>query len=410
MVNPQKAIENSGTYAFTIEFKPDFPIEFFGKDNPFSDNNTALLGDIIHPDDYMPLCEIINDIVNGEETEIKAHARLKTGSYYRWFYISGAPDTDDENENLCGMIFDVSEFFDCECEDAVMKGMRSRSDRSLKFAKTVPPLADILGVDYLERIQQPFSNIKGLNSMIIDNNGKIIAAPSSQDKTLNLNKMSYQRKKKIRIKRQEVACWVIASEKPENIKDTAPLLDTMVQTVSEMANSYLVISEEMENSRSANKLLGQNFEDQILVNNLYSLILQSKSSEMAFENIIPLIREYFDLDEIMFCVESEDSRNVFEWDRNGKTKMFISDYTLSEKLEYELENNTVVCVSEDELKHKKSRNRSCALSKIYENGISKGIVLFIAHGSNRVWTNRDRKVLRNVTQIISTVLCRAFVA
>lgn len=410
MLDLQKAIKNSGNYAFVMEFKPDFPIEVFGRDNPFSNNGHALLGDMIHPDDYMPLCEIISSIISGEKKEMSAHSRLRTNDGYRWFYISGAADDSEEGEKLIGMMFDVSEFFECDGEDNVVKHMRSRSEKSMRFARAVPSLADILGVNYLERIQQPFSRINGLYSVILDKEGDIIATPCDQDKTLNLNKMSYQRKKQIRIKHQDAAWWVIASEHSEDIADTAPLLDIMVQTVSEIANSYLVISEEMENSNNANKLLGQNFEDQILVNNIYSLIIQSKSAEMAFENIVPLIREYFELDEIMFCMEGSESRKIFEWDKEGRTKEFISNHKSDPKLSKELDNNAVVCISEDALKGEKGKNRSCALSRIYENGISKGVILFIAHEQNRKWTNRDRKVLRNITQIISTVMCRTFVA
>lgn len=410
MLDLEKAIKNSGNYAFVMEFKPDFPIEIFGRDDPFSVNGHALLGEMIHPDDYMPLCEIISGIISGEKNEMSAHSRLKTSNGYRWFYISGALDDTEEGERLSGMMFDVSEFFDCDGEDDVMKLMRSRSEKSMRFARAVPSLLEILGVNYLERIQQPFSRINGLYSVILDKKGNIIAAPCDQDKSLNLNKMSYQRKKQIRIKHQDAAWWVIASERSEDIADTAPLLDIMVQTVSEIANSYLVISEEVENSHNANKLLGQNFEDQILVNNIYSLILQSKSAETAFESVVPLIREYFDLDGIMFCREGKESRKVIEWDKNGKTREFISNYPSDPKLNMELDNSPVVCISEDELKGEKGKNRSCALSRIYENGIPKGVIIFIAHGRNRKWTNRDRKVLRSITQIISTVMCRTFVA
>lgn len=406
----EKAVSSSGNLAFTMKYRPDFPIEFLCGENRFSEEETALLGDIIHPDDYQPFCEMVGEIISGQSREIKAHVRLRSDEVYRWYYISAAPDFrgDGSLAELCGMMFDVTEYLDCEGEDAVMRSFRKRVKASMDAAGNAPRLLDILGLDYLERIQQPFSHIKGLYSLIVGTDGKPIAAPCGQDKKLNLNKMSYQRKKNIRIKHQAVATWIIAGESLEDVNESASLLETMVRTVAEIANSYVVICEEMENSQKANKLLGENFEDQILVNNIYSLILQSKHTSSSFSSIIPLIKEYFELDDLIFCADSMRPVKVYRWDENGALTPIVTSSPGSESVDRELEFNAVVCVDEDELRGNKSQNRSCALSRIYENGETKGVLVFISKKSGRVWSNRDRKVLKNVTQIVSTVIYRSF--
>ena len=405
----EQAVRNSGSFPFEIKFRPDFPIEFLLGDNPFSEGKTALLGEIICPEDYQPFCNIVNDVVSGEADGIKAHVRLKCEGAYRWYYIAAAPDFrgDKTLARLTGMLFDVTEYLDCEGEDAVMRTFKSKVQNSMGASKdNTPQLLDILGQDYLERVQLPFSRVKGMYSAIVNEDGKILAA--AQDKKINLNKCSYQRKKSIRIKHHTVAYWMIAGESLEDINESVPLLETMVQTVSEIANSYVVICEEMENSQKANKLLGQNFEDQILVNNVYSLILQSRSTAASFGSIIPLIRDYFGLDDLIFCSDNVQPIKVYRWSETGDIIPMVSNTPFNEDVDRELENNAVVCMHEDELRGAESKGRSVAMSRVYENGSPRGLIVFMAKDGNRVWTNRDRKMLRNITQIISTVIYRSF--
>lgn len=408
---PETAILNSGNPAFTMKYKPDFPIRFFCGQNPFSMGDSVLLGDIIHPDDYQPFCEVVGDVIGKNRKSIKSHARLKCGDKYLWYYISASPVMRDDGslQEFCGMMFDVTEYLDCEGDDLVMRRFRNKAEASLKSAEEAAPrLLDILGHDYLERIQQPFSLTEGLYSVIVDTEGKIVASALGQEKKINVNKMSYQRKKSIRISHKTVGSWIIAGESLDVINRSAPLLETMVQTVSEIANSYVVISEEMENSQNANKLLGQNFEDQILVNNLYSLILKSKDTNSSFSSIIPLIKEYFNLDDILFYADAAKPVKVYHWDEGGNIIPIVVAAPNIDNVSRELESNAVFCTSENELSETSGKNRSCALSRVYENGITKGALLFLAHESERQWSNRDRKVIKNITQILSTVIYRSF--
>ena len=402
-----RAVMNSGNYAFFMKYKPGFPIEFFGKTNPFSDKRKTLLSEILHPDDYMPFCSIVNEVINGKGGSIKTHARLKMDGEYRWFFMSaGAEHPSKGATDFCGMMFDVTEYLECESEDAVMHKFRTKIKESIS-SDDEPNLRDILGEDYLELIQQPFSHIKGLYSAIVANDGSIIASAYRQDKKINLNKMSYQRKKSIRVKHRTCASWIIAGESLEDINESAPLLEIMVQTVSEIANSYVVIGEEMENSQNANKLLGENFEDQILINNIYSHTLKCENTAAAFANIIPIINDYFGLDKMIFAADDCEPVKVYHWDEAGNLIPVISQQMKNEKINELLDVNAVVFVNEDELCGEPSQNRSCAVSRVFENGIAKGMIIFISNQTDRVWSNRDRKMLRSLTSILASLIYRS---
>lgn len=402
-----RAVMNSGNYAFCMKYKPGFPIEFFGKTNPFSDKKRALLSEIIHPDDYMPFCSAVNEIINGKGNGIKTHARLKADGEYCWFYMSaGAEHPSKGATDFCGMMFDVTEYLECESEDAVMHRFRTKIKEAIK-SDGEPDLRDILGEDYLELIQQPFAHIKGLYSAIVANDGSVIASALHQDKKANLNKMSYQRKKSIRVKHRTLANWIIAGESLDDINKNAPLLEIMVQTVSEIANSYVVIGEEMENSQNANKLLGENFEDQIIINNVYSFTLKSENTAAAFANIIPIISDYFGLDKMLYCTDDENPVKVYRWDESGNLQPTVTDLVNCEKINELLDSNAVVCTSENELRGRPSKNRSCAISRLFENGMAKGVIVFVSNQPDRVWSNRDRKMLRSLTSILATLIYRS---
>ncbi len=62
----ERAVSDSGSCAFAMKFCAGFPAEILSGCNPFSDSNSAVLGDIIHPDDYQPFCEVINEIITGK--------------------------------------------------------------------------------------------------------------------------------------------------------------------------------------------------------------------------------------------------------------------------------------------------------------------------------------------------------
>ncbi len=410
MTKLEQAISGSGNAAFSMRFRPGLPVEFLSAPNPFSAENTVQMGEIIHPDDYQPFCEVINEIVNGSENELRVHARIMTDGEYKWYFISATAQrtADGMLSELDGMMFDVSAYLDCDGDDAVMARYRSKSRHSLTSAQNTPPLIDILGEDYLVRIQQPFAHIKGLFSAIVDPDGKVIAAASGQDKRANLNKMSYQRKKNIRVKHQPVAAWVIAGESQEAVDSNAQLLETMVKTVSGIANSYVVLGEEMDNSQNANKMLGQNFEDQILINNIYSLILQSPDTKSSISGIIPLICDYFSLDDIMFYSGLSASAKVYRWDESGMLLPVVTGFTYNEAVEKELDYSSVVFADEKNISANKNGTRSFAMSLTYKNGQKSGVIVYISKNSDQ-WNNRSRKLLKTITQILSTVINKSII-
>ncbi len=410
MTQLERAVNGSGNVAFSMKYSLGFPAEILSDTNPFSDKSMIKLSDIIHPDDYQPFCEVINDIVNGTAREIRVHSRLKTGGDHVWYYITGTAHNGSSGvlESIDGMMFNVSDYLDCDTEDAVLRRFRKKHAANLDDSASFT-LCDVLGEDYLIRIQNPFVHIDGLYSAIIDGNGRTIFATGKQDKHFNLGRMDYQRKKSIRMRHKAVASWVIAANSQEVVDNHAQLLETMVNTVSAVANSYVVLAEEMENSQNANKLLGQNFEDQILVNNIHSMILNSDDTKSAIRGILPLIKEYFRLSDVMFCNYGKDDIKLFGWDGSGMLLPIVCNTHRIPALAEELDYSGIVCTDRKTmLADHDGRNLSCVLVCTYNSSADDGVVIYTADSSGRSWSNRERKLLKNITQILSTIIYKLF--
>lgn len=410
MTELEKAVYSSGNVAFCMKFKLGFPADILSGQNPFGEGSEIKFSDVVHPDDYQPFCEVINDIVNGSGDEIKLHSRLKTNGEYIWYYITGAARRGENNvlNSINGMMFNVSDYLDCDAEDAVLRRFRAKHAEKLSDGDKDLSLRDILGEDYLVRIQNPFAKIKGLFSAIIDNSGKTVFATGKNDKHFNLGKMNFQRKKSIRVRHQSVASWVIAGDTQEIVDNSAELLETMAQTVSGVANSYVVLVEEMENSQNANKLLGQTFEDQILINNVYSLILNSNDTKTAVSGLLPLISEYFGLSDMLFCSENEIPAKVYRWDISGMLLPVVCGTPEISSVREELDYSGIVCTDRRTIRSDDGKNLSCVLVRTHSSGSERGIIIYTADKTDKTWSNRERKLLKNITQILSTIIYKIF--
>lgn len=405
----QRAIESSGNLAFTMSFKQGFPARILAGKNPVgSAGDTIIMGDIVHPDDYQPFCEVISKVIAGTTDEIKLHARLNSGGDYQWFYITGKVHRSGTPfEFIEGMMFNVTDYLDCEGEDIVMR--RFRSKHSIKISdQSTYTLRDILGEDYLVRIQQPLSQSNGLFSAITDNDGAVIL-PKSQDNQINLNKMDYQRKKNIRVRHQTIGTWLITGEDQNIVDQNAQLLDTMVHTLSSVANSYVALVDEMETSQNANKLLGQNFEDQILVNGVYSIFLQSPDTKTAIKNITLLMTEHFDLSEIEFCTDEQNAGRAYKLDRTGMVLPVRVNFTCKPDIRDELDYSGIVCTDLRTIGMERNRkNLSCVLARTYDQGSNRGVLLYTSRTADHEWSSRERALLKSLTQLLSTVIYKMF--
>ncbi len=263
-----------------IDLTRDIPITLLDKYHNLSKKDRRMsLREIIYAEDFPVLADIFSEIVSGRETALNAHCRVRVGEDYRWVCLncSSRKDTFNRSQYLTGIMMDVSEYLDAsENEFAIGGTVRKKRDFTPDTAVNVQDasLTEILGEDYLLRIQQALTVTHGISSAFYDGSGKLILSPPDENgRIISQKKTKYKISQEIRCSHQLMAVWTVASDDREALDRTKPLLKVLAETVSQIANAILVLYNEMENSKTANQQLGSNIEQQILLNNIYTIIL-----------------------------------------------------------------------------------------------------------------------------------------
>ena len=393
-----------------IGFSRDFPFTI----NPGEQNEQTYssLLEIIHPDDIPPITEMFTDVSFEEEKTFEAHCRFMVGEDYHWFFLSCKAVYAEYGRPVRfeGTMCDVSTYLECAGDDLVYNEFRKKHNiRLTELKKGAPGLADVLDIDYLTSIQRPFAGPQTF-SAIYDEKGKLICAPKAQHKSLQADDFAYQKKKNIRINHQVSGTWVLAARTQELLDENVQLWETLVQTVSRMANAFVVVMSEMDNSQNANKLLGQNVEEQILLNNIYAIIMESKTPDVALSSVMELVGDYFHLDRITI-VDRVDFKQELCWCRDYKYRNLPLDIN-SENVQsfkairedLELTSSAFSDAQTNELG--RFGVKAYAIFKLINSGSFDSLILYQMIEKEHIWTQRERKQLRNISQIVSSLMMR----
>ena len=393
-----------------IGFSRDFPFTI----NPGEQNEQTYssLLEIIHPDDIPPITEMFTDVSFEEEKTFEAHCRFMVGEDYHWFFLSCKAVYAEYGRPVRfeGTMCDVSTYLECAGDDLVYNEFRKKHNiRLSELKKGAPGLADVLDIDYLTSIQRPFAGPQTF-SAIYDEKGKLICAPKAQHKSLQADDFAYQKKKNIRINHQVSGTWILAARTQELLDENVQLWETLVQTVSRMANAFVVVMSEMDNSQNANKLLGQNVEEQILLNNIYAIIMESKTPDVALSSVMELVGDYFRLDRITI-IDRVDFKQELCWCRDYKYRNLPLDIN-SENVQsfkairedLELTSSAFSDAQTNELG--KFGVKAYAIFKLINSGSFDSLILYQMIEKEHIWTQRERKQLRNISQIVSSLMMR----
>jgi len=273
---------------------------------------------------------------------------------------------------------------------------------------------EILEKDYLIDIQKPFSFAKGLVTALFDADGSFICSGDPERTDLDPLEYGYIKQSAIRINHEEAALFVCASHEEGQIERFAEAYDAVFETLSKMANAYVMLSNSMDNAKRAYKLLGENAEQQVLLNSIYTKVLNERNSVETVRSAVSLTGVYLGLDRIMVYEDVPDAqkyRLIYEWEPPeseqpkliGPDEFAYADYPkLNEELNhYEtyFSNNPKHVV----LGHEFS---SYVAANLTGDGKKYGIIIYEVTKPDRLLSHSEKLLLRNISQIIATVLMR----
>ena len=411
------AFSDTKCVSIRIDLTRDIPLTILEKIPQLGKKDRHMnLREIIYAEDSPPLADEFDEIVSGRQKALSAHCRIYIHDDYHWVYLSckAGKDTFNRTQHLTGTMMDVSEYLETADDDSVLGGVARRDRERITAAINDHELslAAVLGQDYLLSIQKAFAAINGVSTALYDPEGSLMLSPADENgNVLSQRRNKHKISREIRCNHRLMAVWTIASNDEELLAASEPLLDVLAQTVSQTANAILMLSSVMEASQTANQQLGSNIEQQILLNNIYTIILEGNDSDEALDMVIRFVGEYLNLDRIAlyrFDREKEQASLSKEWSAEGvdiKYRFNAKDFPkIIEELDYcdtFFYNNT-----RDNKLNNKTGVKSVASAQLSENGEFNGIIFYEAVQENRDWSSADKKLLRNISQIISTMLIR----
>ena len=391
-----------------IDISPGFPFTIDkGSDRERRYNS---LTEMINPDDIPPITEMFTDVSGGERKKLEVHCRFKVNGDYHWFYISCDPVYSDYGKAVRfeGKMGDVSTYIESAGEDLVYKQFRKKGFAKIsELRQNEIVLSDVLEQGYLSEMLIPFTK-SGLYSAITTPEGRVICATDPQ---YERQEVQYQfvRKKTIRINHQTSGHWIIAAKTEELLSQNTMLWETLFSTVSRMANAIVVVMTEIENSQNANKMLGQNVEEQILLNNIYAIIMESRTAKESLEKVVSLVGEYFKLDRISIIELAELKKEIFIWKKDKQDSRTLTSAITIRAEDYpnilrDL-NELSSSFSDDETNDlEKAGVKSYAVFKLFDAGEFDSLLAYETLDEKHNWTQREKKQLKNIAQIISSII------
>ncbi|MBQ8791948.1 MAG: EAL domain-containing protein [Ruminiclostridium sp.] len=391
-----------------IDISPGFPFTIDkGSDRERRYNS---LTEMINPDDIPPITEMFTDVSGGERKKLEVHCRFKVNGDYHWFYISCDPVYSDYGKAVRfeGKMGDVSTYIESAGEDLVYKQFRKKGFAKIsELRQNEIVLSDVLEQGYLSEMLIPFTK-SGLYSAITTPEGRVICATDPQ---YERQEVQYQfvRKKTIRINHQTSGHWIIAAKTEELLSQNTMLWETLFSTVSRMANAIVVVMTEIENSQNANKMLGQNVEEQILLNNIYAIIMESRTAKESLEKVVSLVGEYFKLDRISIIELAELKKEIFIWKKDKQDSRTLTSAITIRAEDYpnilrDL-NELSSSFSDDETNDLEQAGvKSYAVFKLFDAGEFDSLLAYETLDEKHNWTQREKKQLKNIAQIISSII------
>lgn len=391
-----------------IDISPGFPFTIDkGSDRERRYNS---LTEMINPDDIPPITEMFTDVSGGERKKLEVHCRFKVNGDYHWFYISCDPVYSDYGKAVRfeGKMGDVSTYIESAGEDLVYKQFRKKGFAKIsELRQNEIVLSDVLEQGYLSEMLIPFTK-SGLYSAITTPDGRVICATDPQYERQE-TQYQFVKKKTIRINHQTSGHWIIAAKTEELLSQNIMLWETLVSTVSRMANAIVVVMTEIENSQNANKMLGQNVEEQILLNNIYAIIMESRTAKESLERVIDLVGGYFRLDRISIIELSALQKEVYIWkkDKNDSRSLSTSISITPQDFPNILRDMSELSssFSDDETNDlERAGVKSYAVFKLFDAGEFDGLLAYETLDEKHNWTQREKKQLKNIAQIISSII------
>ncbi|MCL2070878.1 MAG: bifunctional diguanylate cyclase/phosphodiesterase [Oscillospiraceae bacterium] len=322
---------------------------------------------------------------------------------------------------LFGVIMDVAEFNKSMDSDPMQQELIKK--KLNKFSPSDSASCDtgisgIIGKEYLSRIQSPLGNDYGLKTAIFTECGQFICSADPAQTELDIRSYKHSRQIYIKINHVIYAVWIIASNDSALIERHSPIHAILAENLSKIANSYVMLYNEMVNTEHANKLLSETIEQQMLLNGIYSKVLNERNSVETIQSVVNLTGEFLKLERVIVyedVPENEEYRSVYEWlpavecdAENPEVAKSPKQFRYTDYPELVEELNAYETYFSNNPEHNVLGLdfSSYVASNLNGDGSKYGIILYVVNDPLRILTHAEKRLLRSVSQIVAAVSMR----
>ncbi len=409
MTNLSEILKKYNCIPVCIDTKGGFILNVKGNYDEEELQRSFLFSDFVYTNDIPSLMNCFNDFATGSKKRLNTHFRMEFEKELHWAYL--CCEKTDGNMVYDGVLLDVFEYMECIQYDNVVNDYERRQSKKIsELNKNAASLEEIYGVDYLVKLQQPFLKC-GIESAIFDDNGRIIASVSPDNADFSPEKFKYFKSEFIRFNYKNNGIWCIGTDDEESFNRFVPFLGLMCESLSKMTDSFILLYNEKQNSKSINRQLGTNVEQQMLLNGIHSIIMEEHQAENALSRVLETVGNYLHLDRIsIYCKNPDDKAPciVSEW-KDKKYTLSLPDTYVRENYDSigEILSGTENYFSRGSEEQLKALSLGVfAVSVIYGYNDEKAFLFYESYEKDKKWSYEEKRIIRSISQSISNIMHR----
>ncbi len=385
--------------AFTLRIEGNYD----GNEYP---QETFPLCQIVYVEDFPALMNTFTDYSEGRSSRLYAHFRMELGSELHWAYL--CCEKTEEKGVYNGVLLDVYEYLECIPNDGVIAEFESRQKLKISdLNSNGASLEEVCGKDYLLKAQLPFKKT-GTATAIYDDKGRLICGfPENMD--VEKAGFPFVKKAPIRFNYKLGGWWYVGAETEVSADYAQTVLETLADNLSRIAHSFILLYNETQNSRAVNRQLGTNVEQQLMINNIYSVTMEEPNTERALQRVLEMTSEYLHVDRIAAYLPEGDEHTpqlICHYETDSGKQSTLDEF-IGEKYDKVVSALGITDNYFSQGTEKYATTMSAyAVSRISAGKKGIGLLFYQIFEGERHWDYSDRRIIRNVSQIISGLILR----
>jgi EAL domain-containing protein (putative c-di-GMP-specific phosphodiesterase class I)/GGDEF domain-containing protein len=408
-----------------IDTKKGFPVTV-NKEYHHAFNNTKKpftvnLADLLNLEDYNVILNRMDEfsVTGSGNLRVKCRFLPDGKRYYICCDFKREKRFSKVNDYLYGVIMDVNEFHNSRHSDPAEQELIKKNLENFTTGAGMG-IADIVGIEQLSKMQIPLSFNPALKSGIFSPKRRFICSydlTSISKSEFSVSDFGYSFEHEIKINHQTSAIWIIASDDLAVINTYREVHKVLAENLSNLANSYVMLFNEMNNTRHANKLLSETIEQQILLNSIYTKLLNERNSFSTMQSLVDLTGDFLKLGRILVCEDEPEKMQykiVYEWISNPPLRESVLlnptaaafKYTDYPKLMEEFDTHDTYYSNNPAHDVFGLNFTSYVASKLNGDGSKYGVIIYLINDEKRFLGYAEKRLLRSVSQIIAAVIMR----